>query len=111
MLDLFQALRPQQLSIAVMFMIRLHEIYVLRGHPWSCAKKRTILAPITTYPAFGYSHTFPLPRDFSRLIDAGQCKYEIENRHILADSEQSILSIFTTTMKIHGIHFLSKQWC
>ena len=61
---------------------------VLRDHPWSCAKKRTILAPITTYPSFGFSHAFPLPRDFLRLIDAGQCKYEIENRHILANAEQ-----------------------
>ena len=61
---------------------------VLRDHPWSCAKKRVILAPVTTYPAFGYSHAFPLPRDFLRLVDANKCKYEIEDRHILANAEQ-----------------------
>ncbi|WP_335986904.1 hypothetical protein [Acinetobacter bereziniae] len=61
---------------------------VLRDHPWSCAKKRTILAPVTTYPAFDFNHAFPLPKDFLRLIDAGQCQYEIENRHILSNNNE-----------------------
>ena len=43
---------------------------ILRDHPWSCAKKRTILAPVTTYPAFGYKHAFPLPRDYIRIVSA-----------------------------------------
>ena len=61
---------------------------VLRDHPWSCAKKRVILSPVTTYPAFGYANAFTLPNDFIRLINANQCRYEIEGRHILADTNQ-----------------------
>ncbi|WP_180023405.1 hypothetical protein [Acinetobacter sp. YH1901134] len=61
---------------------------VLRDHPWSCAKKRVILSPVTTYPAFGYANAFTLPNDFIRLINANQCRYEIEGRHILADNNQ-----------------------
>lgn len=61
---------------------------ILRDHPWSSAKKRVILSPVTTYPVFGYSHAFPLPRDFIRIISTNQECYEIENRHILANSEQ-----------------------
>lgn len=61
---------------------------VLRDHPWSCSKKRVILSPVATYPAFGYSHAFPLPSDFVRLLSANKCRYEVEGRHILADTEQ-----------------------
>ena len=61
---------------------------ILRDHPWSCAKKRTILAPVTTYPAFGYTHSFPLPRDFIRIISANTEKYEVENRYILANTNR-----------------------
>ena len=61
---------------------------ILRDHPWSSAKKRVILAPVSTYPAFGYSHAFPLPRDFIRIISANIERYEVESRYILADTEQ-----------------------
>ena len=61
---------------------------ILRDHPWSCAKKRAILAPITTHPSFGYAHAFPLPRDFIRIISANTECYEIEGRHILANQNQ-----------------------
>lgn len=37
---------------------------LLRMHPWSFAKKRAQLAPVSTHPAFGYSNAFPLPKDF-----------------------------------------------
>ena len=61
---------------------------VLRDHPWSCAKKRAILSPISTYPSFGFAHAFPLPRDFLRIIDAGCRDFDIESRHILANTNQ-----------------------
>lgn len=61
---------------------------VLRDHPWSCAKKRAILSPSATHPSFGYAHAFPLPSGFIRLINANSCEYEIENRHILANTNQ-----------------------
>ena len=44
---------------------------LLRMHPWSFAKKRAQLAPVTTHPTFGYENSFPLPRDFVRVISAG----------------------------------------
>ncbi|HCQ9867926.1 hypothetical protein [Acinetobacter baumannii] len=60
---------------------------LLRAHPWSCAKKRQILSPISTYPSFGYGHAFPLPSDYVRVLAVNTERYEIENRYILADTE------------------------
>lgn len=61
---------------------------VLRDHPWSCAKSRAVLSPKATHPVFGYAHAFPLPSNFIRVIDAGVREYEIENRHILANTDK-----------------------
>lgn len=61
---------------------------LLRMHPWSCAKKRQILSPVSTYPSFGYGHAFPLPSDYVLIIAANTECYEVENRHILANVEQ-----------------------
>jgi hypothetical protein len=61
---------------------------ILRDHPWSCARKRTILSPISTHPSFGYTHAFPLPKDFIRLVDPNLSCYEVEGRHILANTNQ-----------------------
>lgn len=58
---------------------------LLRLHPWSCAKKRQILSPVSTYPSFGFAHAFPLPSDYVLIISANTECYEVENRHILAD--------------------------
>ena len=86
---------------------------LLRMHPWSFAKKRMQLAPVATHPSFGYSHAFPLPSDFVRVIDTGQVNYEIEGRYILAntnlinlvyvadnDNEQTWDSLFW------GVHYI-----
>ncbi|AOA57570.1 hypothetical protein [Acinetobacter larvae] len=59
---------------------------LLRMHPWSCAKKRVQLSPVVTHPSFGYAHAFALPSDFERLVSAGTKEFEIENRHILANT-------------------------
>lgn len=61
---------------------------ILRSHPWSCAKKRQILSPVSTYPSFGYSHAFPLPADYVLIISANTEQYEVENRYILANQER-----------------------
>ena len=94
---------------------------LLRMHPWSFAKKRTQLAPVATHPSFGYSHAFPLPSDFLRVIDTGQEDYEIEGRHILAntnlinlvyvsdnDNEQTWDSIFCECMSLYLVNKLAK---
>lgn len=60
---------------------------ILRMHPWSCCIKRTQLAPLAKKPSFGYSNAFPLPSDFERVISASVENYEIENRHILANTD------------------------
>ncbi len=62
---------------------------VLRSHPWNCATKRVVLAPMTDAPAFDYLYQFQLPDDWLRTIQIGQLgcplKYTIEGQRILAN--------------------------
>ena len=94
---------------------------LLRLHPWSFAKRRVQLAPISTYPSFGYQNAFPLPKDFLRVYDAGQVEYEIENRHILANTnlinlvyiadeqnEELWDSLFSECMALYLVNKLAK---
>lgn len=94
---------------------------LLRMHPWSFAKKRTQLAPVSTHPTFGYHNSFPLPHDFVRVISAGVENYEIEGRHILAntdlinlqyvsdqDNEELWDSLFAECMVLYLVHKLAK---
>lgn len=94
---------------------------LLRMHPWSFAKKRTQLAPVSTHPTFGYHNSFPLPYDFVRVISAGVENYEIEGRHILAntdlinlqyvsdqDNEELWDSLFAECMVLYLVHKLAK---
>ncbi len=94
---------------------------LLRMHPWSFAKKRTQLAPVSTHPVFGYSHAFPLPKDFIRLWDTGEYEYEIEGRQILAntnlinlayvadqDNEEYWDSLFCECMALYLVNKLAK---
>lgn len=71
---------------------------ILRMHPWSCAKKRIQLAPVATYPSFGYANAFVLPKDFIRVIDTGTKEFEVENRHILANTNIiNLIYVFDNT--------------
>lgn len=94
---------------------------LLRMHPWSFAKKRVQLAPISTHPNFGYANAFPLPNDFIRVIDAGDIEYEIEGRHILANAneinlvyvfdnnnEQTWDSLFTECLALYIVRKIAK---
>lgn len=94
---------------------------LLRMHSWSFAKKRAQLAPVSTHPSFGYSHAFPLPNDFIRLFDSGQHEYEMEGRHILAntnlinlvyvrdeDNEELWDSLFSECMALYLVNKLAK---
>lgn len=61
---------------------------VLRDHPWNFAVKRTVLAPSSTTPSWGFSYQFPLPSDFLRLLevrDLSTDDYQVEGRNILAN--------------------------
>lgn len=63
---------------------------LLRSHPWNCCIKRTVLAPDAVAPAFGYSHSFELPADFTRVLEVGtsgrQIDYLVEGRTIQANT-------------------------
>lgn len=63
---------------------------LLRSHPWNCCIKRAILAPDAVAPLFGYSHSFELPADFSRVLEVscnGQIiDHLVEGRTIQADT-------------------------
>lgn len=61
---------------------------VLRLHPWNCATKRVILAPLATPPDFDFTQQFQLPPDWLRTIQAGRkgesIPYRSEGQKILA---------------------------
>lgn len=61
---------------------------LLRAHPWNCARKRAMLAPLSAKPAFDYPYQFQLPADWLRTIQIGpkDCPYTYtqEGRVILA---------------------------
>jgi len=40
----------------------------LRANPWGFAKKRAVLSPSATAPAFDFSYAFPLPSDYLLLL-------------------------------------------
>lgn len=62
---------------------------VLRAHPWNCATKRVILAPLAEAPAFDFLAQFSLPGDWLRTIQVGRkseaLPYRTEGRRLLAN--------------------------
>ncbi|UNM20904.1 hypothetical protein K0P33_05450 [Pseudomonas sp. ArH3a] len=63
---------------------------LLRSHPWNCCIKRAVLAPDADAPLFGYSHSFELPADFSRVLEVSSSgciiDHLVEGRSILANT-------------------------
>lgn len=61
---------------------------LLRAHPWNCAIKRLILAPLDTAPPFDFTNQFQLPGDWLRTIQVGRkgetIPYRSEGRRLLA---------------------------
>lgn len=63
-------------------------------HPWVFAKKRAVLAPLGTAPAFGWAYQYLLPSDCLRLLPLRQngahngrlVPFEAEGRMILTDA-------------------------
>ena len=63
---------------------------VLRDHPWNFAVARSILAPDSTTPSWGFTYRHPLPSDLLRLLeirDLSTGEYQLEGRAILADED------------------------
>lgn len=62
---------------------------LLRDHLWNCAKKRVALAPSASAPEFDYSYKFPLPDDWLRNVQVGECgdrtDFKLEGTWILSD--------------------------
>jgi len=63
---------------------------VLRAHLWKCCKKRAVLSPTVTAPAFEWSYQFLMPSDCIRVISIAQEgytePYKVEGRMILANT-------------------------
>lgn len=64
--------------------------WCLRQGVWGFAKKRVILAPSATSPAYGYRSYFPKPSDFIRLVDVNDnpyAEYEEESEGFWYDGD------------------------
>lgn len=63
---------------------------ILRSHPWNCAIKREILAPLSAAPSHDFQYQFQLPGDWLRMLEVGYqddpLPYQIEGRRILANT-------------------------
>jgi hypothetical protein len=75
---------------------------LLRGHPWDCARKRVVLAPLSAVPAFDYAYQYQLPADYMRPIQIGArgcaLDYVIEGRQLLTDaSSLPLVYVFRNT--------------
>lgn len=58
----------------------------LRKHPWTFAKKRVVLAPLSSAPAFGFTYAYQLPSDYIRIVkQIDDSDYEIEGNELLTD--------------------------
>lgn len=61
----------------------------LRMHPWNFARRRVLLAPLATAPAFDWSYAFQLPGDWLRTVSIGEREefdeFEMEDGKILCD--------------------------
>ena len=67
----------------------LSKLDTLRSHPWNCATKRVVLAPLADAPASDWRYQFPMPGDFLRLMQVGyrgrQLDYSFEGGRVLAN--------------------------
>jgi hypothetical protein len=61
--------------------------FVLRSHPWRCAKKQAQLAASATAPLFNWTSKYPLPADFIRFYNEDEMTeylgiWEIMDGHV-----------------------------
>jgi hypothetical protein len=63
---------------------------ILRSHPWNCATKRVVLAPLAEAPAHSWSAAFALPGDWLRTISINGSdlvdEFAMEGRRILCNA-------------------------
>lgn len=72
--------------------------YLLRSHHWLSCRKRVVLSPETSTPAFDWLYSFLLPNDFLRIVQVGQKDdrpdFATEGRKILMN--ESVLYLVYT---------------
>lgn len=64
----------------------------LRMHPWNCAKKRVLMAPLSNPPAFGWGYQFQLPADWLRIVQVGNQMFGADEKMNFAVEGQVLLS-------------------
>lgn len=64
----------------------------LRKQKWNFAKKRIVLAPDATAPAFDYTYAFSLPSDCLRVIRpaTSNLDWQVEGRKILTNDSDTL---------------------
>jgi len=73
------------------------------SYPWNFAKKRVVLAPSATAPAFDYTYAFPLPTDCLSVL--------LPNRTTLdwlIEQNDGVLSILTNEGNSINLRYLAK---
>ncbi len=59
---------------------------ILNQYPWHSARKRTVLAPLTETPEYGYRNVFEMPDDYIRLVSVDSLyRWSREGNRILSD--------------------------
>ena len=72
---------------------------MLRSHTWNCAKKRVVLAPLSTAPAFDYSYQFQLPADCLRpIFPADTTDWSVEKGNVLLTNDGTTLNLLYISM-------------
>lgn len=67
---------------------------MLRKHIWNCAKKRVVLSPLATKPAFDYDYQFQLPADCLRPIFPNDVTdWSVEKGKVLLTNDGNILNL------------------
>lgn len=62
---------PDNTKRAIVLSQRYDDVrrFVLRSHPWNCARKQAVLAASATTPPFQWDYAYPLPSDFIRMSE------------------------------------------
>lgn len=84
---------PRAVICANIYQIAKRDI--LRSHPWNCAIRRVVLAPLSTAPVGGeWAAQFTLPGACLRVLDCGvygEEDYLLEGNKILANTSTLVL--------------------
>jgi hypothetical protein len=82
---------------ATLVSARLDDVrrFVLRSHPWRCAKKQAQLAASTSAPLFRWTSKYPLPADFTRFYNEDETTsylgtWEIMDGHLYTDRQGAL---------------------